>query len=367
MSRQSALNRQVLTSLLAICLSATICYGQAPSRPAPGAKSKPSVRAGGGAERVDPAAKSPKPPTTMVTLDLITGPGASSLKAVEWSKIVEKLNVSCTIRRPGFEDEPGVTEKTLGTSVRQVRVTGKLNARGDLVFPDRVFTPGDARKLAEWIDDLKAYGAQGSPDGQKVWGLTQQQFGAVFELLATPLTVETLEMELDEILKQLVFSPQHPLKFTAGAMTKLRESNGPNRCTQSLTGVSMGTALAVMLAEHGLGMRPRRNPDGSVDLAVYDLKEVKDAWPVGWKRNRSPAETAPGLFDFKEIHFDGTELDSVLGAAAEVTRVPVLVDRPGLLAREIDLTTIPVDFPLKRTTWAQAYERILGKAGCKYE
>ena len=28
---------------------------------------------------------------------------------------------------------------------------------------------------------------------------------------------------------------------------------------------------------------------------------------------------------------------------------------------------LPVDFPLRRTPWAQAYDRILGKALCKYE
>ncbi|MFN9372166.1 MAG: hypothetical protein ACK6D3_09825 [Planctomycetaceae bacterium] len=26
-----------------------------------------------------------------------------------------------------------------------------------------------------------------------------------------------------------------------------------------------------------------------------------------------------------------------------------------------------MDFPLRKTTWAQAYDRILGKATCKYE
>jgi hypothetical protein len=298
---------------------------------------------------------------------LITAPGASSLKAAEWSKIAEKLNISCTIRRPGFEDEAGVVERTLGNTVRQVRITGRLNSKGELVLPDRVFAAGEGKKLAEWIDELRAYGALGSPDGQKVWGLTQKQFGSVFESLAAPLAVETLDVELDEILEQLTFSPQHPLKFTASAIARLGKSGRSSRCSQSLRGVAVGTALAVVLAEQGLGMRPRRHPDGSVDLAVHDLTEVKDVWPVGWVRSRSPAETAPTLFDFKEIHFDGIELDAALGSAVEVTRVPVLIDRVGLLAKDIDLSAIPVDFPLKRTTWAQAHERILGKAGCKYE
>ncbi|MCY2962129.1 MAG: hypothetical protein NT069_00505, partial [Planctomycetota bacterium] len=248
-----------------------------------------------------------------------------------------------------------------------VAVVGRLDNRGRIVFPDRAFAPGEVKRLAEWLDELKSYGAQGSPEGQRVWGLAKDQFGSVFESLMPRVEFETMDAPLGEILDHFKFSPKHPLKFTVGANNRLGETGRSEICTQSLRGIAQGTALSLILAERGLGMKPRRNPDGSIDLAIYDLQEAKNVWPVGWYQGNTPGKTAPSLFVFKEIHFDDVDVDSVLSASAEVTGVPVLIDRTNLKSKEIEFADIPVDFPLKKTTWAQAYDRILGKAGCKYE
>jgi hypothetical protein len=312
-------------------------------------------------------ARADKVPTTLIHLELLTGPEANSLKAADWQKACDQLKIPCTIRRGLQDDQPGITEKKRGDSFRQLQIVGRLDKTGRLVFPDRAFAPGDSRRLAEWIEELKTYGAQGTPEGQRLWGLSEKQFTSVMESLSKPLAIETEEVALKEVLAGFQFTDRHPLRWTAQAEQKRSRLDPEATCAQSVRGFTQGTALALVLAEVGLGFRPRRLPDGSIDLAVVELDEAAQVWPIGWYRNIAPADAAPPLFVFREIHFSEIDVEGVLAASTAVTGIPVLVDRPNLRAKEIDLASHDVDFPLRRTTWAQAYDRILGKALCKYE
>ena len=106
---------------------------------------------------------------------------------------------------------------------------------------------------------------------------------------------------------------------------------------QSLKGVTQGTALAVILNDQALAFHPRRLPDGSVELTVIAADEPGGTWPVGWPRQQDPYPTAPALFDIKVIELEDDPLDGILEAAAEVIGIPILIDRPALEARDIDL------------------------------
>ena len=308
-----------------------------------------------------------KVPTTLIQLELLTGPEANSLKAADWQKACEERKISCTIRRGLQDDQPGVIEKKRGDSFRQVTVIGRLEKTGRLIFPDRTFAPGESKRLAEWLDELKTYGAQGTPEGQRLWGLTEKQFTSVMETLAAPLAIETEEVPLADVLAGFRFSPTHPLRWTTQAEKKRSQVDLSAPCAQSVRGFTQGTALALVLAEMGLGFRPRRQPDGSIDLAVVDLDEAQHVWPIGWYRSIPPDKVAPSLFVFREIHFSDIDIPGALAASTAVTGIQVLVDRANLRAKEIDLASHEVDFPLRKTTWAQAYDRLLSKATCKYE
>lgn len=308
-----------------------------------------------------------KVPTTLIQLELLTGPEANALKAADWQKACDQLKIPCTIRRGLQDDQPGITEKKRGDSFRQLQVVGRLDKTGRLVFADRAFAPGESRRLAEWIEELKTYGAQGTPEGQRLWGLSEKQFTSVMESLSKPLAIETQEVPLREVLTGFQFAERHPLRWTAQAEQKRSQLDPAATCAQSVRGFTQGTALALVLADVGLGFRPRRLPDGSIDLAVVELEDSARVWPIGWYRNVAPADAAPPLFVFREIHFSEIDIEGVLAASTAVTGIPVLVDRPNLRSKQIDLATHDVDFPLRRTTWAQAYDRILGKATCKYE
>jgi hypothetical protein len=312
-------------------------------------------------------ARPDKVPTTLIQLELLTGPEANSLKAADWQKACDQLKIPCTIRRGLQDDQPGITEKKRGDSFRQLQIVGRLDKTGRLVFADRAFAPGESRRLSEWIEELKTYGAQGAPEGQRLWGLSEKQFTSVMESLSKPLAIETQDVPLREVLAGFQFAERHPLRWTSQAEQKLKQIDASTTSAQSLRGFTQGTALAMILADVGLGFRPRRQPDGSIDLAVVDLEDAAKVWPIGWYRNLAPAEVAPPLFVFREIHFSEIDIEGVLSASTSVTGIPVLVDRPNLRSKQIDLATHEVDFPLRKTTWAQAYDRILGKATCKHE
>jgi hypothetical protein len=308
-----------------------------------------------------------KRPTTLILVDLITGDEGVGLRAQRWTQVFEKLDVTLTIRRELPNDKPGVVDKKSGDTFRQVQVTGRLDPRGRIVFGDRAYSESDVEKLTEWLNELREFGAQGSPDGKPVWGLTRQQFSALHEVLTQPLTAELTERPLPDSLKLLELPEDLPIRFSVAANERLKAQDRPPEVRQSLKGLSRGTSLAIALAEQGLGFHPRRLADGSIELAVAPLSELKDAWPVGWAREQSGPATAPRLFAFVPVEVEELELDAVLILASQAINVPIFVDTWALDAKKVDLASVKVSHPAKRTTWSLALGAMLFKAKTKFE
>lgn len=308
-----------------------------------------------------------KTPVTTITVELLTGPTGVGLKARQWAEILNKLDVVVTVRNGRSDDKVGVTEKKAGGTLRSVLVVGFLDSSGKLIFPDQIFTEDDAEKLAAWINELRLYGAQGDPNGRPVWGLTKEQFGVIHAGLKKPLVTDTRDVEITKAVGLFDLPKEHPVRFSAEAVARLKERGGQLKVSQSLQGVSQGTALAVLLAEQGLGFRPRRLPDSTVELTVYPLEEKSNVWPVGWPRENNVPDTCPELFQFKNVELDDEPLDEILEAVASVIKIPILIDRQGLASKGIDLAQVKITYPRKRTTWAEALKSFTYKAKSKVE
>jgi len=348
-----------LCTLTLMCLGSIDALGQI--RPRGPAK----VPAGGATER--PATSSNRKRTsTVISVDLLTGEEGNGLRAQRWMQLFDKLDVTLTIRRQTPQDKPGVTEKKTTETVRHVQIVGKLDNRGRLVFDDRVYTEADADKLAEWFKELREYGSQGTPEKQPLWGLTKQQFGVIHEALCHPLAEDPKDKPLREAIKLVQLPATLPLRVSESAEMHLREL-GDVKVGQSLTEISEGTALAALLAEYGLGFRPRRLPGGEVELSIVPQSEDKTIWPVGWTGDKPNPALAPKLFSFVPIELEDIELDAVLEAASGVIAVPILTDRASLAKKEIDFSKIKVSHPSKRTTWGLALNKLLGQAKTKSE
>jgi hypothetical protein len=305
-------------------------------------------------------------PTTLVFFDLITGNDELGLKAHRWMEILQKLDVTVTIRRATPRDKPGVTEKKSGSSVRQVSVVGRLDSKGQLVFEDRFFTEAEVDKLARWIESLREFGAQGTPEAQPAWGLSKQQLTELLDALRVPLTVDLKGRDFNDALEQFRFPAEYPLRMSESA-TKTLHERGEKTARESLQGLSKGTALAALLSDWGLGFRPQRLPNGSIELTVERSSEMKKAWPIGWAPTQGGPAIAPKLYTSTPINLDNIELDAVLDAAVDFIGVPILVDTASLEPKNIDFSQVKVSHLPKKTTWGLALRNLLSQAKARWE
>jgi len=320
-----------------------------------------------GRKPADPMAEKKKLSSTMINMELLTIGDGTALKAREWMEIIGKMDVTVTVRPGRSTEKVEVTEKKGAGKLRTVNVRGILDNGGQLIFTDKTFAQGEVGKLAAWIEELRTYGAQGNPEGRPAWGLTKEQFGVIHTALKKPLDFETRDLELDKVLEKLTLPADVPLRFSTAANRALKNHGSGAVVAQSLKGITQGTALAVILNDQGLAFHPRRLPDGTVELTVIAADESGGAWPVGWPRQQTPPETAPALFDIKTIDLEEEPLDGILEAAAGVIGIPILIDRPALEARRIDLAQVKITHPRKRTTWITALNSFTFKAKAKFE
>ncbi|HEX6984037.1 MAG TPA: hypothetical protein VF170_01615, partial [Planctomycetaceae bacterium] len=319
------------------------------------------------------------PSRTTLRIELLMRGDGAAVDAQHWSRTLAGLGYPARIRQPIRDDQPEVSESTRGP-LRFVSVIGTLDNRGNLVFPGRTFTPGQGAELKEWLDELKTYGAQGSPEGRPLWGLDRSQFEAVYQALSQPVEVDVTGLPLADALAKLPLPAGHPLRFTAAAKEALDAPGATSGVSQSVAGLTVGTGLAFVLHEHGLGFRPERTPEGTIELSVVPLPESESSpsdaplvvWPVGWeieeptKERGAPAvkdkdavppnrvQIAPTLFAMAEIGFQNVPVTEALAAAEAATGVPMLLDRRAVAAAGIDLSKARATLPARRTSWSLA-------------
>ncbi|MEZ6066683.1 MAG: hypothetical protein R3B90_13475 [Planctomycetaceae bacterium] len=328
-----------------------------PPRPA-GAADAPSF-----GEQVEATGRAPRQNLkTLVEFTILTPQFGGQLAAQRWAKLLSEMGVTPRMRQPVFGDELGVEEEVRGT-LRMVRVTGQLNERGDLRFADRDYTSEQSRELKEWIDELLSYGALGAPAGKPLWGLTDLQFSDVYESLAKPVETEVEGLPLNEAIAKLPLPAEYPLHRLSAADAELERQPG-NPVENRVQGITAGTALAIVLREYGLGFRPLRTPDGSLELAVEPLQPAVQSWPVGWELSDQfeQSKVAPKLYEFVEIGFEDAALQDVLDAAAAAIEIPLTVDYRATRATEVNLEAKLVSYPQKRTSWSLMLNSIIRKA-----
>ena len=295
---------------------------------------------------------------TQLQFELLTGDGGVGERAQRWSQLFERQNVSLTIRRGRGDEKLETKEEIIGRKTRRVTVIGRMEKSGQLIFADRQFGEQDADKLNLWIRDLRTYGAQGSPHGQPLWGLTKAQFGLVFQPLAKPLKGDLQGESLETALGRFELGT-YRLERSGAAAKLCSELPADRTVRQTFEGVTQGTALAAVLNEYGLGCYPHRMADGSVRLEVVTLAETQDVWPVGWPPDQPLNKLVPKYFTFTQIDIQKLPLQDVLDAAGDVIGARVFVDYAGLTGRGVKLESAVVTHPPKKTTWAMALKSLV--------
>lgn len=310
------------------------------------------------------AGQDERPPElrTLVDVEVLLPRLDTSLNAQTWGPIFEKLGVSVQFRQAILDDKPAVTERTRG-SYRMVKAIGEMDLNGTLKFPDKSFKRSDTAALTEWINELKTYGAQGSPVGKPLWGLKREDFDTLFKDLGAPITAEVEGQDLRAALQRLGLRAKYPVRLKASAESRLQHAGG-HPLRQEVRGFSGGTGLAIALADYGLGFHPQRTPQATLELAVEPLEDIAQPWPIGWELEAKPPlnEQAPQLFDMITAGFEDLPLQDVLDAAEAASQTPIIIDYERCAAREIDPRTVLVNYPQKKTAWAILIRSVAGQA-----
>lgn len=304
------------------------------------------------------AATKPATKNTIIEFELLQGTDGSGLHSQQWLKTLEPLNVSIRIHRPQLDEKPDLKQRDTGNT-RYITAVGTLTASGKIEFPSQSFGLGDAAKLKAWIEELRAYGIQGSPQGQPLWGLTKEQFTRLYDSLVKPIAFETLDQPVSQVVAKLPLPPQHPIHWSADSMQALAKRGDGAKVRQELKGLSVATALSVALNDTGLGFRPNRTGSGDIELKVEPRDLKSDQWPVGWPVQRQTFKAAPKLYAMVPVELADVELLDVLNAISQLSETPVLIDYNELDSKQIHLDKIKVSFPRKTTTWTIAIRQVI--------
>lgn len=291
--------------------------------------------------------------TTTVSVELIqVKPGPNPL-GLKWQHVFAKQNMSLRIRsgRPG--DKPSISETKLG-AIRLIKAIGIIDTTGRILFPkNKVFTLADSAELGKWLEDLKTFGEQGSPDGKPLWGLSESQFSEFYSSLSAPVLEEVAGLRLDNALEKMALPKQYSASMSGKAVEWLKtEYPDAPKVRSKLQGFSKGTALAILLNEYGLGFHPLRKPDGKLDLIVEPLKVTRAVWPVGWDLKESRVKTARKLFmEFVPIDLENVLFVDVINAVSVKAEIPIFIDRYRIEGFGVDVDKLRVSFQSNRTSW----------------
>jgi len=277
--------------------------------------------------------------------------GSDLTLAQKWRKVFENLGEGVRIRAPISNDAPKIDQLQRGP-FRLVRLIGEINREGVLKFPGKTFQLSQQKELQEYLGELKTFGAQGSPTGKPLWGLQPAQYDAILAELKTPVTQNLKDTTFRHALSAIPLG-QLTLTYHSSAQSLLQES-AEHVFHDEVQGLSSGTALAFVLSQQGLGFRPLRTPQGSVQLIVHPLPQAPDAWPVGYPmREDQPRDvTVPGLFRKVETGVNESPLRTVLDIIETESSVRILMDQRACLAKRLDPDQLLVSYPRRKTAWA---------------
>jgi hypothetical protein len=308
-----------------------------------------------------------------IELELVTEQGVQITAPQQWLQLLAGIGIEhVQIRGSRQGDKPKVTSRG-STKAANYQVIGVLTSRDQLLLPGGTFTKADRAKLKDYFAQLGADGADSVTAPHIRFGLTEKKLTAVLADLAQPIDFETKGLAprafLDRLQTKLSFKPS----VDAEAEQAMRTA-AP--AVDDLTGVSAGTALAIMLRNCGLVMRPekKRGQPVAYHVVVAGPDTVRQRtlgkmtapdmqyWPIGWEPEKSPGEMAPSLFQSRNAEIDGYSLEESLGAIGPLLKIPMFFDRAALKAHQIDPAKIQVKLAKTRTTYKRVIDRILSQA-----
>jgi hypothetical protein len=295
------------------------------------------AQAGGGAATLRPAVKVTQTRRTLTLEILIQSQPAYRVKAQEWGRLLQELGYAPRFRE-AIQGEKIRIEEQLQDGRDSVLVVGGMTSGGALKFSGRSFTVSERTELGKYLAELKEHGAGGMPAGNPRWGLTETQFQEFVKLMNSPMENPVELSTAGGTVRSLGLPAEVSVVFSETAFAVSLQTR-PDFVPESLelTGISRGTALAIVLAQYGLGFRPVLNKAGGYAIEIEPGNESSNLWPVGWKSQESTADVLPAWL--KSIPFDVEDADvsSLVQAVAEKLAIPHYTGASALATEKLDI------------------------------
>ncbi len=299
-----------------------------------------------------------------VSFELATDPGFSMAGAPRWIDALKDLDQSgLRIRSGQVGDKTEIINRGTEASPRY-HVVGILMANNQLALPGGKFSLSDRAEIAKWIENLQEGGIDGLTKSKTAFGLTSDELVEFDKQLATPIDFDTKGVRAGDVVRKIVQSL--PMETTVSA-TAARAFVRNETVLDELNGLSAGTSLAATLRPLGLVLLPEKPRGGKVRLAISDVREVEESWPIGWPPQDSPKKVAPKFFEYLTVEITETALSEAITAIQGRVEVPFLFDHNGMARERIDVTAVNVSYPKKRVQYLRVLEQILFQGGLKSE
>lgn len=307
-----------------------------------------------------------------VELELVTERGVQITAPQEWLQLLTSAGVDhVQIRGMQSGDQPSV--KNTGSAAHpSFVVVGVVTSREQLRLPGGTFTRGDREKLKDYFGRLAADGAESLTAARGRFGLTEKELSAVFADLTPAVDFTTKGLPPKGVLETL--QTRLKLQFAIDTAAN-RILSDAKPVAEELKGISIGTAVAIILRNAGLVFRPEKQRGQAVEYHVMaadadalrastlgktagPAPNLKD-WPVGWEADKAPGEVAPSLLESLNAEIDGYTLEEALAAITPRLKLPLYLDHAALAAYKIDPAKVQVKLPKAKYIYKRLIDRVL--------
>lgn len=295
-----------------------------------------------------------------VELMLLSDSKSSSLDHQQWIQAMSEVGADRVRVQTAVRPKPDVTETKSGSYV-VVQVKAVI-ASGRIKFPGKSFARSDTSGVRAFLARLRDDGVKTTLATKKAFGLTSEQLVDVHRQLAKSIDSQTKGVSTSSLVGDLLdaLPMRHEISKTAKARL-----DDQDEVTVDLKGVSAGTALAILLRQHGLVFHPQSKQGRGVELRVVRKKDAKEFWPPGWPVEEAPVTAFPKMFQRIPLQVNQTPLTSVLAAIERRLELSFLVD-PGATkdkdGNAVDLSQMLVSYNKAKTSYALALSKLLLQA-----
>lgn len=286
-------------------------------------------------------ADEPEPPRRTLDVEVLMQSQPSyRIKAQEWGRVFQELGYSVKFREPRAGEAPRVEDLDRDDFLA-THVVAAMAADGSIRIGTQKFDIQSTKPLTLALEEIQRHGAMGPPEGRPTWGLTDEQFKEVTRLLGTPVE-NPVELQSSILAVESVGLPTNMrMKFTAAAREQAlaqRPESAPE--TLELQGFTKGSAIAMILAQYGLGFRPKYVGPGHYDMEIDRGNESSNLWPIGWKPEQSFSEILPAYFRAIPLDVEEVEVSSLVGAISDKLGVSDFSSAHELTAKGLDVNTL---------------------------